>query len=137
MAYVSKEMKAKAAPKIKDLLKRYGLKGSLSVRNHSTLVLTVSSGKIDFINNFNRTCERIARPEHLPFQPATKSIQVNPYWCHEHFSGSAAEFLDQALEALKGPDFFDHSDAQTDYFHRSHYYDINIGRWDKPYALTV
>lgn len=137
MAYVSQEMKARLAPAVKALLKRYGLKGSLSVRHHSTLVLTLNSGRIDFIKNFNTTCERIPRPEHLPFQPATKSIQVNTYWCHEHFSGAAKEFLTAAVEALKGPDFFDHSDAQTDYFHRSHYYDINIGRWDKPYTVSV
>ena len=137
MAYVSQEMKSKLSPTVKALLKKYGLKGSLSVRHHSTLVLTVNSGRIDFIKNFNETCERIPRPEHLPFQPAEKSIQVNTYWAHEHFSGKAKDFLVQAVAALKGPDFFDHSDAQTDYFHCSHYVDINIGRWDKPYTVTV
>jgi hypothetical protein len=137
MAYVSQEMKSKLAPAVKALLKQYGLKGSLSVYNHATLVLTIGSGRIDFIKNFNETCSKIPRAEHLPFQPADKNIQVNTYWCHEHFSGKAKEFLVQAVEALKGPDFFDHSDAQTDYFHRSHYIDINIGRWDRPYTVTV
>ena len=137
MAYVSQEMKAKLAPAVKALLKQYGLKGSLSIHHHSTLVLTVASGKIDFIKNFNTTCERLPRPEHLPFQPATKNISVNPYWAHEHFSGAARDFLVAAIDALKGPDYFDHSDIQTDYFHRSHYVDINIGRWDKPYAVVA
>jgi hypothetical protein len=36
---------------------------------------------------------------------------------------------------MKGPDFFDHSDSQTDYFHLSHYTDINIGKWDRPYVF--
>ena len=36
---------------------------------------------------------------------------------------------------VEGPDFFNEDDAQTDYFHRSHYIDINIGTWNKPYAL--
>lgn len=136
MAYVSQEMKAKAAPVIKDLLKKYGLKGSLSVRHHSTLVLTLSQGKIDFIKNFNETNVRQPRYNDREFTPAKDSIQVNTYWAHEHFSGKAAEFLGKAIEALKGPEFFDHSDIQTDYFHRSHYIDINIGRWNKPYALV-
>ena len=35
-----------------------------------------------------------------------------------------------------GKDYFDHSDAQIDYFHCSHYIDVNIGRWDQPYALV-
>lgn len=136
MAYVSKEMKAKAAPVIKALLKKYGLKGSLSVRNHSTLTLTVSQGAIDFIGNFNSTCQRQPRYNDRQFIPAEKSIQVNTYWAHEHFSGKAAEFLGKAIQALKGPDYFDESDAMTDYFHCSHYIGINIGRWDKPYALV-
>lgn len=136
MAYVSQEMKAQLAPAVKALLKKYGLKGSLSVDNHSTLVLTVSSGRIDFISNFNNTCSKLPRPEHLPFQPADKSINVNTYWAHDHFSGQAKDFIVAAIAALKGPDFFDHSDIQTDYFHRSHYIDINIGRWNKPYTVT-
>lgn len=136
MAYVSQEMKAKAAPVIKALLKKYGLKGSLSVHHHSTLVLTVRQGEIDFIKNFNETCSRQPKYNDRPFQPAEKSISVNTYWAHEHFTGKAKEFLAKAKAALEGPDFFDHSDIQTDYFHRSHYIDINIGRWDKPYALV-
>lgn len=129
-------MKAKIAPTVKALLKKYGLKGSLSVNHHSTLVLTVSSGKIDFIKNYNETVSVQPRYNDREFTPATGSIQVNPYWCHEHFSGRAAEFLVAAVQALKGPDYFDHSDIQTDYFHCSHYVSINIGRWNKPYTVT-
>jgi hypothetical protein len=136
MAYVSQEMKSKLAPAVKALLKQYGLKGSISVHNHSTMVLTVSSGRIDFIKNFNETCSKLPRPEHLPFQPADKNICVNTYWAHEHFTGKAKDFIVAAIDALKGPDFFDHSDISTDYFHRSHYVDINIGRWNKPYTVT-
>lgn len=137
MAYVSQEMKSKLSPAVKALLKRYGLKGSLAVRHHSTLVLTVNSGRIDFIKNYNETVAPHPRYNERPFTPVKDSIQVNTYWCHEHFSGDAKDFLVAAVAALKGPDFFDHSDAQTDYFHCSHYVDINIGRWDRPYTVTV
>ena len=37
---------------------------------------------------------------------------------------------------MKGPKYFNHDDAMTDYFHRSHYTDINIGKWSKPYTLV-
>ncbi len=137
MAYVSQEMKAKIAPAVKALLKKYGLKGSLSVNHHSTLVLTVSSGRIDFIKNYNETCSAQPRYNDREFQAAKDHIQVNPYWCQEHFSGAAKDFLVAAVQALKGPDYFDHSDIQTDYFHCSHYVSINIGRWNKPYTVTV
>ena len=49
MAYFNQERKAQKAPAIKAILKKYGVKGSLAVRNHSTFVLNVKSGSIDFI----------------------------------------------------------------------------------------
>jgi hypothetical protein len=134
MAHVSQETKAKLAPAIKAILKKYKLKGSLSVRNHSSLVLNIKSGSIDFINNFDSVRDR--RPEYNNEKLIrTHSIQVNPYWYHEHFTGEALAFMTEMVAAMKGPDFFDHSDMQTDYFHCSHYFDINVGQWDKPYEL--
>ena len=56
MAYMNSEKKAVIASKIKPILAKYGVKGSLSVRHHSTIVLTLKSGKIDFIGNLNRVC---------------------------------------------------------------------------------
>ena len=52
MAYVSQDRKKSLAPAIKAVLKKYNVKGTLSVRNHSSLVLTLKSGSIDFIENF-------------------------------------------------------------------------------------
>ena len=44
MAYMSQERKSEIAPKVKSILKKFGIKGSLSVRHHSTLSLTLKSG---------------------------------------------------------------------------------------------
>ena len=136
MAYVSQEMKAKLTPAIKTICKHYGVKASIAVRNHSTLVLNIKQGGVDFIGNYNRTGSAKSRPEHSPFRPAVGNIDVNTYWYHEHFSGVAKTFLTEMIAAMKGPEFFDHSDIQSDYFHLSHYIDINIGQWNKPYALV-
>ena len=54
MAYVSQEDKARLAPGINRVLKKYNMKGSISVRHHSTLVVTIRSGAIDFTGNFKR-----------------------------------------------------------------------------------
>lgn len=135
MAYVSQEMKAKLAPQIKAICKKYGVKGSLAVRHHSTLVLNVKSGNIDFFDSFNRTAGARPRPAHLAFRPAQDHLNVNVYHYESHFDGKAAKFLAEVIPALKGPDYFDDSDPQTDYFHCSHYIDVNIGKWDRPYAL--
>ena len=141
MAYVSQEMEAKIAPVVKAICKKYGVKASLSVHTGSTLTLTVSQGSIDFVENYIAT--DLAKPygnkmsaEQIAYIRRDNALDVNVYWAHEHFSGTARKFLTEAIAALKGPDFFDHSDAQTDYFHCSHYVDINIGRWNRPYALV-
>ena len=134
MAYVSPELKAKLAPAIKAICKRYGVKASLGVHHHSTLVLNVKQGNIDFIGNYNRIAEN--RTSLLgPVRTAEKYLDVNPYWFQEHFDGASLEFLREIIPAMKGADYFDDTDISTDYFHCSHYFRVNIGKWDRPYAL--
>lgn len=139
MAYVSQEMKRELAPAIKAILNKYGIKGSLAVQNHSTLVLNIKSGKIDFLKNYIETTEPV-RSGNPSFGMTVESLrgymQVNTYHTDSHFSGKAKKFLAEVIAAMKGPKFFDHSDAMTDYFHVSHYIDINLGSWNKPYIVT-
>ena len=134
MAYVSQELKAKLAPSIRAICKRYGIRASLAVRNHSTLVLNVKQGKIDFVENFNRVCSSRPRSNSTGFQPARDHISVNPYWYKEHFDGRALQFLSEVLPAMNAGNH-DRSDIQSDYFDVGWYVDVNIGQWDKPYAL--
>jgi len=134
MAYMNQEKKAKISEVIKPILKKYGVKGTLSVQNHSTIVLTVKSGKIDFIGNSNRVCnDRYG--ESRGYRPSATHIDVNPYWFQDHFDGKAKAFLTEAFKALKSQGWYDRSDAQTDYFDTAYYTDINIGKWNKPYVL--
>jgi hypothetical protein len=141
MAYMSQERKQQRAPIIKAILKKYGVKGSLSVRNHSTLVLNIKSGKIDFIENFIQTDGighgRKMDQSQIDYIRKNKSLDVNPYWYQEHYTGKAKDFLKEVLDAMYGSDYFDESDAQVDYFHCSHYVDVNIGRWNKPYTVEA
>ena len=119
MAYVSQADKKALAPAIKAVLNKYGMKGSIRVRHHSTLVVTVKSGAIDFSE----------------YMRGDAYIDVNPYWIDTHYSGIARDFLNELLEAMKGPNYFNNDDAMTDYFSRSHYTDITIGTaWNKPYT---
>jgi hypothetical protein len=121
MAYVSQDDKAKLAPQIKKVLSKYGMKGSISIRHHSTLVVTLQSGAIDFGE----------------YTHGDGYIQVNTYHIESHYRGKAKSFLTELLAAMKGPDYFNNDDAMTDYFHRSHYTDINVGKWNKPYFLQT
>lgn len=136
MAFVSQQKKADLAPAIKAVLKKYGIKGTVAVRHHSTLVLNIKSGKIDFIKNYNDVSENRITGYGDPVAKRDEYIDVNPFWFHEHFTGDAKDFLTEVIAAMKGPEFFDHSDAMTDYFHTSHYIDVNIGAWNKPYIFS-
>ena len=49
MAYVSQEKKKELAPGIKAVLKKYGMKGTLAVRHHSSLVCNIKRGKLDIL----------------------------------------------------------------------------------------
>lgn len=136
MAYFNQDRKNERAPAIKAILKKYGVKGSLAVRNHMTFVLNIKSGSIDFIGNYNKTVGSNPRylADPLGFRKAEGSIDVNTYWYKEHFDGKALSFLSEILTAMNGGNH-DNSDVQTDYFDVGWYVDINIGSWDKPYIL--
>jgi hypothetical protein len=137
MAWMNQTRKAKIAQALKPVLAKYGVKGSLSVRNHSTICLT---GKIDFIENYIKTDAEKPYAKHfsedqVAYIRKNQSIDVNPYWFQDHFTGKAKAFLTEALQALKSADWYDESDAQTDYFNIAYYVDLNIGKWNKPYQV--
>lgn len=127
MAYVSQEMKKELAPQIKAVLKKYGMKGSIAVRHHSSLVCNIKSGKLDILGS-------LPISEYGP----RDYVQVNTYWIEENYEDAeVVAFLTELKEAMEGPNFFNHDDSMTDYFHRSHYIDINVGQFDKPYILEA
>src|SRR5574343_486097 len=128
MAYMNQELKKELAPKIKSILDKYGLKGSLSVRHHSKLVLTIRQGKIDFITNYNEH----ATMRH--YHEKTDCLDVNTYWYMESFSGKALEFLSEVIPAMNIGNH-DNSDIMTDYFDVGWYIDVRIGDYDTPYKL--
>lgn len=133
---MNQERKAKITKMLKLILAKYKVKGSLSVRNHSTIVLTLKSGAIDFIDNSNKVCGNDFYQVQRGFKPTTSGYdQVNPYWFQDHYDGDAKAFLTEAFKALKSADWYDESNAMIDYFNIAYYVDINIGKWDKPYIL--
>ena len=139
MAYMSQEKKAKIAPVVKAVLKKYNVKGSLSVRNHSSLVLNIKSGAIDFIENFINTDANVQHgrkmaQDQIDYIRKSQSVDINPYWFQEHFDGVAKKFLVEVFAAMNDGNW-DKSDIQSDYFNVGWYVDVNIGRWNKPYVL--
>ena len=136
MAYMNVEHKRKIAELVKPILHKYNVKGTLAVRNHSTLVLNISRGKLDFIGNYNEVGKDDRSHQTFAFQPAKDYIQVNQYHTDRHYSGKVRDFFKEILEAMN-VDNWDRSDIQTDYFNVGYYIHIAIGKWDKPYVLEA
>ena len=120
MAYISQKDKAELAPGIRAVLAKYGMKGSIAIKHHFTLVVNVQSGPLDFTHSHG-----------------DGYTQVNTYHIDRHYSGDVRQFLNELVVAMKGTKWFDKSDIQSDYFHTAYYIDINIGRWNKPYVQTA
>jgi len=115
MAYMNQEKKKNLAPKIKEVLKKHNMNGSLSVDNYSSLRLTLQSGSIDF---------------------GTDSI--NEYWYKDHFADNpeALAFLSEVIPAMNNGNH-DNSDIMTDYFDVGWYINVNLGKYGKPYVYNA
>ena len=145
MAYVSQEMKKDLAPQIKAVLKKYGLKGSIGVRHHSSLVVNIKSGILDLVGASNR--HRIEEAKRRGNEPYIDNyIQVNENyvsdWMKAIGESKIAKFYDELVAAMKGVgsqsvEWYNNSDIMTDYFDRAYYIDINVGQWNKPYEVSV
>ena len=111
MAYMNQERKALMAPAIKAVLKKYNAKGSIKVRHHSTLVVTISESLFD-VGQDHR--------------------QVNEYHIESNYTGKLKSFLLELRKAMMNGNH-NRSDSQTDYFDVGWYISIQFGQWDKPH----
>ena len=142
MAYLSQEEKKELMPEIKKVLKTFNMKGTVSIKHYSTLIVTLQSGSLDLLKAENKL--RILRHSHNPerdlylvdshFQESyfhlDKLIEIGE---HEIFN-----FYTALFKAMKGSKWFDKSDSMTDYFHIAYYCYIDVGRSKyKPYLITA
>jgi hypothetical protein len=134
MAYMSQDKKKRIEAVVKPILKKYGIKGRLGVDNHSTLVLNIKAGEIDFIRDFNETVPKDSGFNERLWSAAKDYIDVNPYHYDKHFSGKAKKFLSEVLTAMNNGNH-DNSDIQSDYFDIGWFISVRIGKWNKPYIL--
>ena len=128
MAYINQEDKKRLAPKIKAVLKKYGVKGSISISHHCNLVVRLKEGKVDLYGE--KTSPN--------WCGSHGSDSVNTYWINDHHTGVSRDFLNE-LKAAMNDGNWDKSDAMTDYFNVGWYSDIVVGNnsADKPYVYTA
>lgn len=114
MAFMNQERKKLLAAEVAKVVPA-GWKYSLSVRNHSTIVMTISEAPLRLMRN-------------------EKSESVNPYHVEKYY-GEGHPLV--AIVAALNTGNHDRSDIMTDYFDVGWYVDVNLGRWDKPFKSTL
>ena len=131
MAYMSQEKKARIAPVVKAICKKYGIKASLSVDHHSSLVLNIKSGPINFFEELKKT-----EYNNNGYDPTPNVCSINPYHYKNHYIGKSLEFLSKVVPAMNDGNH-DRSDIQSDYFDVGWYISVNIGKYKAPYILNT
>lgn len=144
MAYMSQDKKKSMSPNIKSVLKKYGMKGSIAVCNHSTLVVNLKEGALDLIAAANKYNDKVCEWRGWARHVIGGNFQVNPYHEVAHMEEigetKIASFYDELLAAMHGVGSkysnHDNSDIQTDYFDVGWYVDINVGSYKKNYEVV-
>lgn len=144
MAYMCQTKKKAIAPQIKAVLKKYGVKATIGVNNHSTLVVNIKEGALDFIGAANKHNKQYAEQRGTQYYEVKDHFSANPYWEVEHMQNigetKIANFFKELFDAMngKGSGFANHnnSDIMTDYFDVGWYIDVNVGKWNKPYKTV-
>jgi hypothetical protein len=136
MAYMNQERKAKIKANLDKALKGTGVKYTLKCSDLS-ITCTIKSAPVDFIANSNETCSADFYQVSRGFTPNTRRYeQVNPYHFKDHYSGEALALMTKIVNAMYSGDYYDNSDAQSDYFDTAYYAYVNVGRWDKPFVVA-
>ena len=104
MAYMSQEKKKQIAANLKVALKNTGLKWTLGVHNHSTIVMKITKGPVDFIGNYLETLAQKPEYERARVGQLTGSrmtyMRVNDYHYDSQFTGNALDLLKMVIREV-------------------------------------
>ncbi len=137
MAWMNQEKKTAIAARLKTVVPA-GWKYSLSVYNHSTIVMTISQAPVDIIGHAaGVSLERNPLDGWAVNQKELRTYwDVNPYHLNTQFKGGLLETFEKILAAMNEGNH-DKSDMMTDYFDVGWYVSIKVGRYDKPFVCTA
>ena len=125
MAYMDQERKAKLAAGVKAVMPK-GWKYSLAVRNHSTIVCTISEAPVDLITAL-----------HGVGGNGQRHTEVNRRWFEfRNIPDDVATPMLAILDALNVGNH-NRSDLQQDLHDVGWYVSLKIGRWDKPFKVAA
>ena len=142
MAYITQEMKKELAPAIKSVLKKFGVKGTISINHNTSLNVNIKEGDIDFIGIYNAEAKKQVERGNISWygrKITTGHYQENPYRVYEPYDRELSiveKFINELQVAMRGTMYYNNDDIMTDYFDSAYFMGINIGKWNKPYKLT-
>ena len=140
MAYMTQERKKEIAVEVKKVAKKYGFTGrevTVGVDHHSTLVVNIFGGPLDFLGAAQKFNDELALRRGNESYPVGGYLQVYHGRAEEQMREIGetviADFYKELVEAICSTGYYNNSDAMTDYFDHDFYIDINVGRWDRDY----
>lgn len=123
MAYMNQAKKKEIAALLKTFMPK-SWKYSLSVDNHSSIVMTIKSAPVDLIAlNLKKS------------ESTQDCLSINTFYAKDAYEGEVGQLIVKIVEALNLNNF-DNSDSMSDYFHCGHYVNLNVGRWNQPFVFT-
>jgi len=134
MAYISQDDKRELAPNIKAVLDKHNVKGTISIRNHATLVVNIKEGALNFFPHNDLTQGIIFTGQGR----REDYSNVNQYHYHKYYKNQpeCIAFFDDLFKAMKGTKWYDKSDAMYDHFDTAYYLSVNVGKWNNHYKYT-
>jgi hypothetical protein len=125
MAYMSQDHKKKIAAALKKVVPA-GWKYSLSVRHHSTIVMTVTAAPLDFSDKVD-WYEGKVRPV----------FEVNPYHFERNILCDEFRATVKAIMDCLNLDNYDNSDRMSDCVNVGHYVTLTFGAFGRPFINTA
>lgn len=122
MAYINKEQ----AKEIRNDLKKHfpankGWKFSVTIHNYMSLRVAIMEAPIDFLADADSYAQEKGHRSYNAF----------------HLQNYMHSELLEQIKMLANKNNYDNSDIMTDYFDVGYYFDLHIGKWDKPFVLTT
>ncbi len=122
MAYIStEEVKVIREDLKKEFSSKDGWKFSIVRDHYSSLSVSILEAPFDLIDDDKISEESKAR----------KNFTIG-----SHGKGYKYSEIYEKIWSICNKKNFDHSDSMTDYFHLGFYFDLSVGKWDKPFKMV-
>lgn len=111
-----------------ELKKKYkgALKFSVTKDHHSGVRVVILQGTVDFSDQVRDT-------DKINF--SVNQYYLENYGQHAKLLGEIYEIVKTAPATVGERAWYDNSDSMIDFFDTAYYISIEVGRWDRPYAV--